>query len=359
VAPRTLVTIVTPTLNQAPFLEAALRSVRNQTYPNIEHIVIDGGSTDGTLDILRRAAEHAPTPHDPDSRAMHWTSEPDRGMYDAVNKGLDLARGDVLAYLASDDAYLPWAIETVMRVFERRPRVELVYGDGIKIEEETGAQRLRLFPPFDRVSLANYESLMQPAVFWRRGLYERLGGFDSAMRYVADLDYWLRAAAAGAGIAHVDEVLAVERIHAGRLSSAQKDAMAAEDQAMRARNAGDQGGPDARTRAAARELGWQRRLWMRFMFWYGLRPVGRPWRRFMRSGRLTIRSRRIVASIERPDYKLLWGAVSSALAAEALGIAGPKPPRRRKIRVAAERVRSVWRAGNVFFRSPAERGTSR
>src|SRR5438034_1177291 len=158
------------------------------------------------------------------SAGIRWMSGPDDGMYDAVNKGLATASGDILAYLPSDDAYLPWAIETIVDRFASRPRLDLAFGDGITIEEDFGTQILRLYAPFDRISLANHASLMQPAVFWRRRLHERLGGFDARMRYVADLDYWLRAAAAGATMAHVAEVIALERVHEGRLSSARREA---------------------------------------------------------------------------------------------------------------------------------------
>lgn len=312
--------MVTPTLNQAPFLEHTLRSVRAQTYPNVEHIVVDGGSTDGTLDILRREGEgHG----EGQGAALRWVTEPDRGMYDAVNKGMALARGDVLAYLNSDDAYLPWAIEAVMKVFESRPRVDLVFGDGIKVDEETGVQRLRLFPPFDRVSLAYYESIMQPAVFWRRGLFDRIGGFDEQMRFVADLDYWLRAAAAGARIAHVDEVLAVERIHAGRLSSAMRDVMAAEDRAMRARHVGTADRPAARQRAVARDIRWQRWLWFRFVVAASLRSWPGPWHRFLNDGNVRVRRRRALKGSRAYHYNLLKGAVVSHLAADVLGRASP------------------------------------
>gem|GEM_PF-2081958 len=323
--PGPLVTIVTPTLNQAPFLDAALRSVRGQTYPHIEHIVVDGGSTDGSLELLRVASEGrggSVGERGGSVGELRWISEPDTGMYDALNKGLELAQGDVLAYLNSDDAYLPWAIETVMRIFQRRPEIELVYGDGIKIEEETGVQRLRLFPPFDRVSLANYESLMQPAVFWRRSLYDRVGGFDSGMRFVADLDYWLRASASSAGITHVNEVLAIERIHAGRLSSAQKEAMAAEDQSMRAKHAGDEGGPEGRKRAAQRDSSFQVLLFRRFLIAAYIRrlpvPLPYPWKRFLRDGQVKVRWRKVWRGSKPYQRKALRNAVVSGLAANLL-----------------------------------------
>jgi glycosyltransferase involved in cell wall biosynthesis len=306
---RPLVTVVTPTLNQAQFLERTLASVRRQTYPNIEHIVVDGGSTDGTPEILERQAQ---------TGALRWTSGPDGGMYDAINKGLGMAAGEVLAYLNSDDAWLPWAVERVMQVFESKSSVDLVFGDGIKVNEETGKQRLRLFPPFDPISLANYESLMQPAVFWRRRLTERIGGFDVEMRYVADLDYWLRAVEARARVVHVREVLAVERIHAARLSSAQSEAMAAEDGAMRAKHTGDRGGSAGRERAKERDIRWQLWLWRAFVAAASLRWAPGPWHRFLRDAGVKVRRRRALEGAKPYQSKLLWGAVVSEAAAAVL-----------------------------------------
>jgi len=203
-------------------------------------------------------------------------------------------------------------------VFESRPDVDVVFGDGIKVEEESGRQRLRLFPPFDRVSLANYESLMQPAVFWRRRLVDRIGGFDTTMRYVADLDYWLRSAAAGAKIAHVNEVIAIERIHEGRLSSVERDSMAAEDQGMRAKHAGANGGPTGRQRAKDRYIRWQRFLWFVFVLAATFRSVPGPWQRFLHEGKITVRRRRALRGSQPQQRPRLWNSVVSNRASEIL-----------------------------------------
>lgn len=328
-----LLSVVTPVLNQAAFLDWTLRSVRAQDYPRIEHIVVDGGSTDGSLDLLRRER---------DAGRLRLLSEPDQGMYDAINKGLRLATGDVLAYLNSDDAWLPWAVETVMRVFLAEPGVDMVFGDGIKVDQVNGLHRLRLFAPFDRVSLANYESLMQPAVFWRRGVYERMGGFQPELRFVGDLDYWLRAAAAGARIRHVSEVIAVERIHEQRLSSASRDKMAAEDRRMRDGHRGPAGAGAGRRRALSRDVRWQRWLWVRFLIAYGLRPLPGPWARFVAAGRVTIRPRRILLASQPGMSKRLWGTVTSDLATETLGLTpAAEPARGRRFGLGLERVATL------------------
>jgi GT2 family glycosyltransferase len=312
-ASRLAVSIVTPTLNQARFLPATLRSVGAQTYPVAEHIVVDGGSTDSSLDILRAAG----------GGSLRWTSGPDGGMYEAVNKGMAMASGEVLAYLPSDDAYLPWTIETIVGAFESTPSLDMVFGDGVTIETDSGTQILRLYAPFDRAGLANYASLLQPAVFWRRRLFERLGGFDTSMRFVADLDYWLRAAATGASIAHIDEVLALERVHDDRLSSASREAMQAEDVAMRAGHGASPPGSAARRDAARRFIRRQRWLWLRFLVASTFRAVPGPWHRFLNEGEVTVDRRRALRGM-RPRRHNLWrGAIESALAARILSPDGP------------------------------------
>lgn len=301
------VSIVTPTLNQAKFLEATLESVRHQTHEVAEHIVVDGGSDDGTIDILRRHGDRG---------TIRWTSGPDVGMYDAVNKGLAMATGDILAYLPSDDVYLPWAIEAVVAAFAARPELDLVFGDGVTFEQDSGIQILRLNPPFDRVSLANYASVLQPAVFWRRHLYERLGGFDVRMRYVADLDYWLRAAAAGAAIAHLDEVIAIERVHDERLSTASRTAMREEELEMRARHGAAATGKRRWQRAARRWQRWQRWLWLRFLVASALRPLPGPWHRFLVEGKVTVHPRAVLSGLRPGRHARLRKAMQSRLAAE-------------------------------------------
>jgi glycosyltransferase involved in cell wall biosynthesis len=328
---RPVVSVITPTLNQARFLERMLASLRAQTCPAFEHLVIDGGSTDGTLEILAREAALG---------RLQWVSQPDAGMYDAINKGLSRASGEILAYLNSDDAWFPWSLETVVGAFAARPDADLVFGDGVKLKEDTGSQRLRLFGPFDRVSLANYESLMQPAVFWRRRVYERLGGFDADMRYVADLDYWLRASAAGSTLVHVREMLAIERIHASRLSSAHEEPMAAENREMRARHAGLRAGPAARARAFDRDERWQQWLWLRFLVSYAIRPFGAPWRRFFRSGQLAVRGRQVIQGIPPHHHQHLWGSVTSGLAAQIL-VGTPAKRQTGRARLLLQRARLV------------------
>ena len=275
---RPLVSIVTPTLDQGRFIEQTIRSIMAQSYDHFEHIVIDGGSTDETLDILRRYEGRYP---------MRWLSEPDEGMYDAINKGMRLATGDILAYLNSDDLYFPWTLEVVVEAFRRRPDADLVFGDALAVGDETGAQQAYLFPPFDLQYIRERGLIAQPAVFWRRRVVNEEGLFDTSLRYVADCDYWMRVGERQR-FHKVNEFLAVERDHAGTLRLSTEDGVWDELCRVRARYAaGNQ--LSARLRALrARAL--FRRDWLLLLLHSSLpRPIDRgPWARMIASGHLML-----------------------------------------------------------------------
>jgi Glycosyl transferase family 2 len=223
---RPLVSIITPVLNRVDTIEACLASVANQSYQPIEHIVIDGGSTDGTLELLK------------DFRAPHrfeWMSEPDGGMYDAVNKGIALAGGDVLAYLNSDDLYLPWSAEVAMRALKSGS--ELIYGDlGVLSVDEVGRPKafsIQFYPRFDWRYYTFVGTLGQPTVFWRRTLTERIGLFDVQYRLIGDCEYWLRAALRGATLSHVSELMAVQVEHGSTLRATEASRLSEEFDTLR------------------------------------------------------------------------------------------------------------------------------
>ncbi|HET7056698.1 MAG TPA: glycosyltransferase family 2 protein [Thermomicrobiales bacterium] len=296
-----VVSIITPSLNQGRFIEQALASMRAQTCGCVEHIVVDGGSTDETLEILGRAQT---------AGDLRFISEADGGMYDALNKGLRMANGEILGYLNCDDAYTPWAIETAVRVLEANPDADAVFGDGLTIDESTGRQRLSLLPPFDRDALALSGSLVQPAVFWRRSAYERIGGFDAGLRYVGDLDYWLRLGAT-ARFVRVDEVLAIERHHDAALSRAASNQMTIEEAEMRARHRSVT--RTSRLFARARAAAWRRYQWLRFLMRVrDAAPGAGPWSEFTRNGDLQVAPGRVVAMfIPRVGGPYAWDAVRS------------------------------------------------
>ena len=182
------ISIVTPSLNQGDFIEATIQSALSQKYPNLEYLIIDGGSTDDTLSILN--SFHG---------QVKWISERDRGQTDAINKGLQLVTGEIVAYLNADDILLPGSLETVAGIFMEHPKVQWVTGR-CKIIDDNGRdmrgaisiyKNLMLYSAsFHLLLVTNYIS--QPATFWRNELLSLCGLFDTNLNYVMDYDYWLR-----------------------------------------------------------------------------------------------------------------------------------------------------------------------
>ncbi len=245
-----LVSIVTPTLNRAGMLEATMRSVIAQTYPHVEHVIRDGGSTDDTLELLRSYEGRY---------RMRWTSKPDAGMYHAINDGLAEATGEFAAYLNSDDLYFPWAIETVVRHFQSHPEADFVFGDVLAIDDATGDQQMILNPPFDLDFIRRVGFLTQPAVFWRRGVFGDGKPFDERLRYVADCDCWMRMGDLRR-FSKVDEFLAIERNHPGTLRLAVGGPVWTELHAVRSRYVQLQG-PDHERRVRRFRL--RSKVWSR------------------------------------------------------------------------------------------------
>ena len=182
-APR--ISVVTPSYNQAPFLEACLRSVLGQKYPNLEYIVIDGGSTDGSVDIIKAFEKDL----------AYWVSEPDGGHYDALNKGFRRATGDILAWLNSDDMYTPWAFAVVADIFQQLGEVQWLSTLYPLFWNEAGAATLcTQLSGFDRRAvLSRGIGVQQESTFWRRALWERAGSaLDTTFTLAGDLDLWAR-----------------------------------------------------------------------------------------------------------------------------------------------------------------------
>jgi hypothetical protein len=179
------ITVVTPSYNQAPFLEACLRSVLGQRYPNLEYIVVDGGSTDGSVDIIKHFEKDL----------AYWVSEPDAGHYDALNKGFRRATGDIFAWLNSDDMYTPWALAVVSDVFRHLPEVQwLTTLYPLFWNEADAATHCTQVPGYDRWTvLKRGVGVQQESTFWRRSLWEQAGAaLNTSFKLAGDLDLWAR-----------------------------------------------------------------------------------------------------------------------------------------------------------------------
>ena len=206
-----LISIVTPSYNQAQFLGETLKSVADQDYPRVEHIVIDGGSSDGSVDLIRAHAGHL----------RHWVSEPDRGQSHAINKGFALATGEVLTWLNSDDTFLPGALATVAGVFAARPDIDFVYGDFVYTDADGRPLRRRhLFKTMSYETLLYHDYLGQPAVFFRRSLLDKVGVVDEQLHYCMDWDLFLRMWRVCRPL-HVPAVLATYRLDQTAKSNAE------------------------------------------------------------------------------------------------------------------------------------------
>lgn len=197
-----LVSIVTPSFNQGRFLKRTIESVLSQSYPNIEYVVIDGGSTDESVDLLRSYGDR-----------FYWMSEKDKGQTDAINKGMARVHGEILAYLNSDDVLLPGAIERVVEFFKKHPNCGLLYGNADYIDAEDHYIGPYKTAPYSFQRLMQDCMVCQPAAFWRRSVVEKIGPFDEQLNFVMDYDYWIRIAKSGSEICFLPETLANSRLY--------------------------------------------------------------------------------------------------------------------------------------------------
>jgi glycosyltransferase involved in cell wall biosynthesis len=195
------ITIVTPSYNQGRFVEETIRSVLLQAYPNLEYLIIDGGSTDNSLEIIRKY-----------HRWLNWVSESDRGQAHAIDKGLRSAKGEIVSWLNSDDVYLPGAIEKAIDYLLKNPNVGMVYGDAYYIDEE--GQVIGRYPtePFDPSNFIDRCGICQPAVFIRRSVIEDVGYLDESLNFCIDYDLWIRISKKYA-LGYLPEYLAMSRLH--------------------------------------------------------------------------------------------------------------------------------------------------
>jgi glycosyltransferase involved in cell wall biosynthesis len=197
-----LVSIVTPSYNQGRFIGRTIESVLGQSYPRIEYRIIDGGSTDATLDVLKSHGGK-----------LDWISEPDRGQAHAINKGFERSRGEIRAYLNCDDALNPDAVEQAVDHFARNPNVDMLYGDAHYINTKDEITGVYATAEYSFEQLMDYNCVCQPAAFWTTKIADKIGPFDERLNYVMHYDYWLRIDRAGGLIRYVPVFLAYFRLY--------------------------------------------------------------------------------------------------------------------------------------------------
>lgn len=208
------ISVVTPSFNQAAFLEQTICSVLDQGYPNLEYFIMDGGSHDGSIEIIHKYEKYL----------AGWVSEPDHGQAEAINKGFRRATGEVVAWLNSDDLYLPKAFEQAVAAFQKAPEAGFVYGDVRSIDGDGRTINIMRYGEWGLDDLMVFSIIGQPAVFIRRASLEQANQnglyLDTQYRYLLDHQLWLRIASQ-ASIVHIPQVLAAARFHADAKNVAQ------------------------------------------------------------------------------------------------------------------------------------------
>lgn len=221
-----LISVVTPSLNQARFIRDSLMSVQLQNYKNFEHLIIDGMSTDGTVDILRNLTA------DKVQRNVLWISELDSGQSEALNKGFRQAKGEIIGWLNSDDCYRPGCFEHVVRTFEDNPEIDIVYGDYRIVNELGEAIKIRREIEFSEFVLLYHHVLYIPttATFFRRRIFEEGNWLDEKLRYAMDLEFFIRLSKRGYRFMHIAKVLADFRLQPNSKTCSSPDRQRTEHQ---------------------------------------------------------------------------------------------------------------------------------
>jgi glycosyltransferase involved in cell wall biosynthesis len=211
------ISIVTPSYNQGEFIEETIRSVLLQGYPNLEYLIIDGGSTDNSIEIIKKYQNYL----------SYWVSETDQGPADAINKGWQRTNGEILAYLNSDDAYLPGALATIAEAFQQNPQTKAICGNELVVDKDGFVIRKSNIEKVDHLSLLQLNLVPQPAIFIKSDILKSLGGLNLEVQYIFDFELWLRITRTNP-MSCIPTVLAITRWHNKTITLTQRPKIAIE-----------------------------------------------------------------------------------------------------------------------------------
>ncbi|CAN5194542.1 N/A [soil metagenome] len=209
------ISIITPSYNQGKYLEETILSILNQNYPNLEYIIIDGGSTDESVEIIKKYEE----------RIHYWVSEPDEGQTHAINKGFKKATGDLVAWMNSDDIYFENAFKHVAQAFNQaHGNFDVYFGDKANIDEEGAVIREYLYPPFSGLGIkyTTNMNISNQSTFWKKELFDKFGYLDEDIQFAMDYEYFLRLYMKGASFYKIPELLGALRMYSENKSSDEK-----------------------------------------------------------------------------------------------------------------------------------------
>ncbi len=211
------ISVITPSYNQGEYLEQTIASVLSQEGEfRVDYVIMDGGSTDASVDVIKKydaMLKNGERQVGCRGISFRWSSEKDKGQVDAINKGFREASGSVVAWLNSDDCYVPGALQAVADLFAGHPEIDVVYGDTQYVDSAGEPLFDRRSVPFVRMYLLRGLGVQQPSVFFRKSVIERIGFLDESLSFVFDNDYWIRMVQAGCRCHHIEKILSRYRFH--------------------------------------------------------------------------------------------------------------------------------------------------